>query len=228
MVSHLGGQQVFSSGAIPSSALPHLPTLVVSAMGATASQRGTLGTHLLLQLHTDGIGFLEKDGIAPEQVTEGSELVPFPLPKGPESQLELPLCPLHCGDRGAITPLLGGRTLVQRCSEDPRSTLLTPTECIKTLWWHPALTFILRFFLFLICLRVISRVHLLLQSLQFAFVVLGEAGRGMIQATRCDLAPCCHIVFLPPPPPPARTCPPPSSGSVFPGTRHLSLVSGHT
>lgn len=70
---------------------------------------------------------------------------------------------------------------MQRCPGDPQSTLLAPTESIKTLWWHPALTFILRFFLFLVCLRVIPRVHLLLQSLQFALVVLGEAGRGMMQ-----------------------------------------------
>lgn len=73
-------------------------------MGATASQRGAPGTHLLLQLHADSIGFLEEDGIAPEQVAEGGELVPLPLPKGPEGQLELPLCPLHCGDMEGQSP----------------------------------------------------------------------------------------------------------------------------
>lgn len=78
--------------------------LVASAMGAAASQRGAPGTHLLLQLHTDGIGFLEEDGIAPEQVTEGGELVPLPLPKGPEGQLKLPLRPLHCGDTEGQSP----------------------------------------------------------------------------------------------------------------------------
>jgi len=109
------------------------------------------------------------------------------------------------------------------------STLLAPTESIKTLQWHPDLTFILGFFLFLICLRVISRVHLLLQSLQFALIVLGEAGRGMMQPTRCDLPPWCHTVLLPPC---KGTQPPPSSGAVFmgttPGTTSLPLFLGHT
>jgi len=89
---------------IPSSALSWLPTLVASAVGAMASQSEALSTHLLLQLHTNGVGFLEEDGVAPEQVTEGGELVPFPLPKGPEGQLELPLRPLHCGDTEGLSP----------------------------------------------------------------------------------------------------------------------------
>lgn len=51
------------------------------------------------------------------------------------------------------------------------------TQTFPSLLCHPALTFIFRFFFFLIGLRVISRIHLFLQSLQFALVVLGKAGR---------------------------------------------------
>lgn len=136
-------------------------------------------THLLLQLHADGIGFLEEDGIAPEQVTEGGELVPLPLPKGPEGELEFPLCPLHCGD-------MEGQSLHHQ-DIDPQLTLNAPTQSIKTSWWLLALTFILRFFLLLICLRVISRIHLLLQCLQFALIVLGETGREVMRPTGVTL-----------------------------------------
>lgn len=55
--------------------------------------------HLLLELHTDGVGLLEEDGIAPEQVPQRRELVPLPLAEGPQSQLALALCPLDCGER---------------------------------------------------------------------------------------------------------------------------------
>lgn len=131
-------------------------------------------THLLFQLHADGIGFLEEDSVAPEQVTEGGELVPLPLPKGPEGELEFPLCPLHCGDMEGQSP---------RYPDINPHALHAPTESIKTSWQLPALTFILRFFLLLICLRVIPRIHLLLQSLQFALIVLGETGREVMQPT---------------------------------------------
>lgn len=62
---------------------------------------------------------------------------------------------------------------------------------------HSALTFIFRFFFFLIGFRVISRVHLLLQSLQFALVVLREARRRTMQSTGYNL----HHPFLPTPRP---------------------------
>lgn len=143
--------------------------------GCCSKPERSPATHLLFQLHADGIGFLEEDSVAPEQVTEGGELVPLPLPKGPEGELEFPLCPLHCGDKEGQSP---------HCQDtDPQFTLCAPTESIKTLWWLSDLTFILRFFLLLICLRVISRIHLFLQSLQFALIVLGGAGREVMQLT---------------------------------------------
>lgn len=57
------------------------------------------GAHLLLELHANGVGFLEEDGVAPQQVPQRRELVPLPLPEGPERQLTLPLRPLDCGER---------------------------------------------------------------------------------------------------------------------------------
>lgn len=68
-------------------------------MGDTRPPRPqAAGAHLLLEFHADGIGLLEEDGIAPQQVPQGRELVPPPLPEGPQRQLTLPLCPLDCGD----------------------------------------------------------------------------------------------------------------------------------
>lgn len=52
---------------------------------------------LLLELHTDGVGLLQEDGVPPQQVPQRRELVTAPLPEAPHSQLSLPLRPLHCG-----------------------------------------------------------------------------------------------------------------------------------
>ena len=49
--------------------------------------------HLFLELHADGVGLLEEDGIAPQQVPQRCELVPLPLPEGPLGQLKFMLCP---------------------------------------------------------------------------------------------------------------------------------------
>lgn len=72
--------------------------------GCCSEAERSPATHLLFQLHADGIGLLEEDGVAPEQVTEGGELVPLPLPEGPEGELEFPLCPLHCRDMEGLSP----------------------------------------------------------------------------------------------------------------------------
>lgn len=54
---------------------------------------------LLLEFHTDGVGLLQEDGVAPQQVPEGGELVAPPLAEAPHSQLSLPLRPLHWESR---------------------------------------------------------------------------------------------------------------------------------
>ena len=64
--------------------------------------------HLLLELHADGVGLLEEDGVAPQQVPQRRELVPLPLPEGPQCQLALPLCPLDCAERRARSMRGGG------------------------------------------------------------------------------------------------------------------------
>ena len=51
--------------------------------------------YLLLELHADGIGLLEEDGVPPEQVTERGELVESPLPEGPQGELCLARGPRH-------------------------------------------------------------------------------------------------------------------------------------
>lgn len=51
--------------------------------------------HLLLELHTDGVGLLEVHSIAPQLVSQGGELVVAPLPEGPLGQLKLMLGPGH-------------------------------------------------------------------------------------------------------------------------------------
>lgn len=53
--------------------------------------------YLLLKLHTDGVGFLEEDGVAPQQVPEGGELVETPLTERPGCKLHLTLCPRNYG-----------------------------------------------------------------------------------------------------------------------------------
>ena len=65
--------------------------------------------HLFLELHADGVGLLEEDGIAPQQVPQRCELVPLPLPEGPQCQLALSLGPLDCVERQA--QLMGGAGL---------------------------------------------------------------------------------------------------------------------
>lgn len=55
----------------------------------------TITTNLLLQLHTNGIGLFEEDGIAPKQIPEGGELVETPLSESPQRQLRLMFCPRH-------------------------------------------------------------------------------------------------------------------------------------
>ena len=78
-------------------------------MGDTRPPRPqAAGAHLLLEFHADGIGLLEEDGIAPQQVPQGRELVPPPLPEGPQRQLTLPLCPLDCGDTCKRSPQTQG------------------------------------------------------------------------------------------------------------------------
>lgn len=52
-------------------------------------------SHLLLQLHTDSVSLLEKDGVAPKQIPERRELVETPLSESPQSQLGLSLSPRH-------------------------------------------------------------------------------------------------------------------------------------
>lgn len=64
--------------------------------------------HLLLELHADGVGLLEEDGVAPQQVPQRRELVPLPLPEGPQRQLALPLRPLDCAERRAQSMRGGG------------------------------------------------------------------------------------------------------------------------
>lgn len=58
-----------------------------------ACGRAQAPLYLLLQLHTDGVGLLQVHSIAPEQISEGRELVTLPLPEGPLGQLELVLSP---------------------------------------------------------------------------------------------------------------------------------------
>lgn len=52
--------------------------------------------YFFLQLHADGIGLLQVDGVPPQLISERCELVEPPLPEGPLSQVELVLSPRHC------------------------------------------------------------------------------------------------------------------------------------
>lgn len=52
---------------------------------------------LLLELDTDGVGLLQEDGITPQQVSQGGELVRPPLAEAPQGQLRLLLGPLDWG-----------------------------------------------------------------------------------------------------------------------------------
>ena len=61
-----------------------------------------MAADLLLELHTDGVGFLEEDGVAPEQVPQGGELIETPLTERPQGQLCLSRGPGHCGIRGSL------------------------------------------------------------------------------------------------------------------------------
>lgn len=54
-------------------------------------------TYFLLQLNTNGVGLFQVDGVSPQLVTEGGELMEAPLPEGPLGQLKLVLGPRHCG-----------------------------------------------------------------------------------------------------------------------------------
>lgn len=54
-----------------------------------------LTSHLLLEFHTDSVGLLEEDGVAPEQIPEWGELVETPLSERPQRQLSLTLRPRH-------------------------------------------------------------------------------------------------------------------------------------
>ncbi len=51
--------------------------------------------HLFLQLHADGIGLFEEDGVAPQQIPERRELVETPFSERPHSQLGLTHRPRH-------------------------------------------------------------------------------------------------------------------------------------
>lgn len=51
--------------------------------------------HLFLELNTDGVGFLQEDGVAPQLIPEGGELVKAPLSERPQSQLGLTHSPRH-------------------------------------------------------------------------------------------------------------------------------------
>ena len=62
-----------------------------------------MAADLFLELHTDGVGFLEEDGVPPEQVPQGGELIETPLTERPQSQLGLSRGPGNCGTR---VPLL--------------------------------------------------------------------------------------------------------------------------
>lgn len=59
-------------------------------------------SNLFLQLHTDSIGLLEEDGVAPEKIPERRELVETPLSERPQSQLGLMLRPRHSGARDML------------------------------------------------------------------------------------------------------------------------------
>ena len=52
---------------------------------------------LLLELHADGVGLLQEDGVAPQQVPQGGELVRPPLAEAPHGQLHLLRRPLDWG-----------------------------------------------------------------------------------------------------------------------------------
>lgn len=55
------------------------------------------GSYLFLELHTNGVGLLQEDGVPPKQVTQRCELVVLPLAEAPHCQVSFPLSPLDCG-----------------------------------------------------------------------------------------------------------------------------------
>jgi hypothetical protein len=50
--------------------------------------------YLFAQLNRNGVGFLEEDGVAPQNVPQGRELMPFPLFQDSGYQGRLPLAPI--------------------------------------------------------------------------------------------------------------------------------------
>lgn len=55
----------------------------------------SLFKHLFLEFHTDCVGFLQEDGVAPQLIPEGGELVEAPLSERPQGQLGLSYSPRH-------------------------------------------------------------------------------------------------------------------------------------
>lgn len=173
--------------ATPSSALP---TLVASAMGAAVSRRAPT---FFFSSTLMALASLRKMALPQSRSRREVNWYHFHFLKAQRASSNSRS--VHCTvgtwrDGDAAT---GREDRTQRCLEDPQSS-----SCSHREHQNPALTFILRFLLFLVCLRVIPRVHLLLQSLQFALIVLGEAGRGVMEPTRCDLPPCGHTALPPP------------------------------
>lgn len=54
-------------------------------------------SYLLLELHTNGIGLFQEDGIPPKQVTQRCKLVALPFAEAPHGQFSFSLSPLDCG-----------------------------------------------------------------------------------------------------------------------------------
>lgn len=66
-----------------------------SRFTALNADDGSFVKHLFLEFHTDCVGFLQEDGVAPQLIPEGGELVETPLSKCPQSQFGLSHSPRH-------------------------------------------------------------------------------------------------------------------------------------